>query len=256
MLTPSKLLPSLEALAREAGALIMSLRGEKMNLRQKADASPITAADEAAHKHIVTALATLTPNVPIISEENTIHPSLEGAEYFWLVDPLDGTRSFVRGGSNFTVNIALMQHNKPVLGLIYLPVARLGYSGIIGQGAWREGVPIQCQIAGKGLRVLTGSRDLSPAMHAVLSKHAIMSHDAASSSLKFCRVAEGAADFYPRLGTTMEWDTAAGHAIVEAAGGCVLDADGHHLRYRKESFRNHAFFVWGERSQYGKKNHG
>jgi 3'(2'), 5'-bisphosphate nucleotidase len=250
------LLPPVEAMAREAGALIMQIYGSDFLVAHKADASPVTLADEQAEALIVPALQALVPSVPVVAEEAASRGELVvAADRFWLVDPLDGTREFVSRNGEFTVNIALIDHGLPVLGVIFVPVTNTLYAGVVGQGAW-------CDEA--GARRLMACRQ-TPAVGATLAcsrSHGdeaamadwlkdrlkgrpVAARITAGSSLKFGLIASGQADLYPRFGRTMEWDTAAGHALVLAAGGQVCDLTGQPLRYGKPGFENPSFFARG-----------
>lgn len=210
----------------------------------KADASPVTEADIAAHDLIVAALGRLTPDIPIVSEESDRHVIPDSIR-FWLVDPLDGTRGFVRGHTDFCVNIALIEGLYPVLGVIGHPATGEVFAGDIAtQTAFRlnadgskdllHGRPLPRE----GVDILLGSKRSRPEIDPYLKGVAVNSVGSLSSALKFCRIAEGIADLYIRTGPTMEWDTASGHAIVEAVGGKVCTLDCKPLRYRKRRFEN------------------
>jgi len=238
-------------IARDAGALIMGYFTGAFSTRHKADHSPVTDADVAANRFISEALAALTPDIPIIAEEDA-EPGREDHELFWLVDPLDGTRSFVRGEPEFTVNIGLIRSRKPVLGVIYAPPQEALYWGGAGQGAFRrlgdgnaESIKAR-QPAKDGLVVVRSKSHPSKATAAYLETLRIREIISGSSSIKFCMIAEGRADIYPRFGRTMEWDSAAGHAILDAAGGRVETADGKPLMYGKPGFENPAFVAFGK----------
>lgn len=245
-------LPGAERLAREAGALILEVYAHDFAVRAKADASPVTLADERAEACIVAGLRALAPGVPVVAEEAVSRGECPAVgERFWLVDPLDGTREFVSRNGEFTVNIALIEHGAPVLGVVHVPVHDTLYAGAVGQGAWaveqgrRE--RIACTRAGaQGLRVATSrSHGDDAALTAWLAGRPVASQVPAGSSLKFGLLARGAADVYPRFGRTMEWDTAAGHAVLRAAGGEVFDLAGRPLRYGKPGFENPHFVAWG-----------
>ena len=224
-------------------------------LRAKADTSPLTAADLAAHRCIVDGLHTLTPSWPILSEEAAEVPfeTRRHWQRFWLVDPLDGTREFLSRNGEFTVNIALIEHGRPVFGLVHLPVDGRQYWGVPGRGAWRahteddSGTPIRvASYAAAPVRVV-GSRshrgDSLDAFLARLGPHELV---ALGSSLKLCVLAEGEADVYPRLGPTSEWDIAAGHAVLAGAGGQLWRTDGSAFRYNdKPDWLNPAFVAFG-----------
>jgi 3'(2'), 5'-bisphosphate nucleotidase len=239
-------------LAREAGALIMQVYAQDFGVRAKSDASPVTEADEIAEACIVAGLRTLAPAVPVVAEEAASRGEAPPpGSRFWLVDPLDGTREFVSRNGEFTVNIALVEDGLPVLGVVHVPAQDLLYAGVVGQGAWIEQQgrreAIACTPAPpQGLRLASSrSHGDEDALQAWLGDRPVASRLAAGSSLKFGLVARGLADVYPRLGRTMEWDTAAGHAVLRAAGGEVRDLQGAVLRYGKPGFENPHFVAWG-----------
>ena len=244
----SEWLSALEPVVREAGRIILNYRAQGFESELKSDKSPVTQADKAADELIVAALLQLTPHIPIVSEEGSQEASVSENGCFWCVDPLDGTKGFMRGESEFTVNIGLIYEHMPVLGMIYIPAINQLYGGLAGGLAyriWEDGAkqPI-CVRAypATGLHAITSSRHGSNKEQELRDEHGVTSFSSASSSLKFCRIAEGVADIYPRYGTTMEWDTAAGHAILRAAGGDVYDLDTKQpLRYGKPDFRNGQF---------------
>lgn len=219
--------------------------------RRKGDKSPVTDADIAANKLITKTLSDLTPDIPVIAEEDEQQGS-EGHALFWLVDPLDGTRSFVRGEPEFTVNIGLVSQGKPVIGVIYAPPQDALYYGEVGKGAWRalggrapESICSRFP-ASDGMVVTRSKSHPSPATEAYLRTLTIKQLISSSSSIKFCLLAEGRADLYPRFGRTMEWDTAAGHAILQAAGGRVETTDGKPLTYGKPGYENPHFIAYGK----------
>lgn len=218
----------------------------------KADDSPLTLADLAAHRTIVDALTGLTPEIPILSEEAADIPYSQRSQWtrFWLVDPLDGTKEFIKRNGEFTVNIALIENGEPVLGVVYAPVPDVCYFGARGAGAFvqrgnaaAQPIAVKSNVADEPLKVVA-SRSHGDARTETLLKQ-LGDHQCISmgSSLKLCLVAEGAAHFYPRLGPTMEWDTAAAHAVVNAAGGTVCDMNGEELRYNKADLHNPEFLV-------------
>jgi 3'(2'), 5'-bisphosphate nucleotidase len=246
------LLPPIEAMARQAGALILQIYGSEFVVNHKADASPVTVADERAETLIVPALQALLPGVPVVAEEAASRgDGLVAGDRFWLVDPLDGTREFVSRNGEFTVNIALIEHAMPVLGVIFVPVLNTLYSAVVGQGAWLDegGVrhAMACRQAPTSGATLACSRSHGDeaAMADWLAGRPVAARITAGSSLKFGLIASGQADLYPRFGRTMEWDTAAGHALVLAAGGQVCDLLGRPLRYGKLGFENPSFFAQG-----------
>jgi 3'(2'), 5'-bisphosphate nucleotidase len=252
---PTSALPPLHAvtaIARQAGALIMRIYSAPFDVQVKADASPVTLADELAEALITPALQALLPGVPVVAEEAASRGQTpEVGERFWLVDPLDGTREFISRNGEFTVNIALIEHGTPLLGVVFVPAADKLYAGVVGQGAWLEeaGRPlaITCRSTPQAGATLACSRSHGdePALAAWLHNRAVAARITAGSSLKFGLIASGQADLYPRFGRTMEWDTAAGHAVVLAAGGQVCDLAGMPLRYGKAGFENPSFFARG-----------
>ncbi|HIP52554.1 MAG TPA: 3'(2'),5'-bisphosphate nucleotidase [Chromatiales bacterium] len=254
---PTINLNEIVALARAAGDAIMEIYDTDFEVEEKSDKSPLTAADMASHNTIVAGLERLTPEIPILSEESAKIPYETRRQWrrYWLIDPLDGTKEFIKRNGEFTVNIALIEDGRPVLGVVYVPVKRIAYYAAQGEGAWRseEGAkptPIRVRDkAGRPVRV-AGSRshagDSLKKYLENLGDHEIVSM---GSSLKLCLVAEGDADLYPRLGPTSEWDTAAAQAVVEAAGGMVTDTKMQPLRYNtKESLLNPYFLVFGDKS--------
>lgn len=247
------LLAGFEALAREAGAAIMAHYGDASARRaDKADASPLTAADLAADEIIWAGLARLNPGVPVVTEERaTTHGDVAGR--FILVDPLDGTKEFLSGNGQFTVNIALIEDGRPVAGVVFAPALGRMFSGAAGSGAHETDAagtrPIRVRAA-PAQRVAVASRShRSPETDAFLDAQGITDCVSAGSSLKFCLVAAGEADVYPRFGPTMEWDTAAGQAVLEAAGGSVLTPDGAPFCYGKPGMRNGDFIAYGDAAQ-------
>lgn len=238
-------------LAREAGDAIMQVYDghQPMEVTSKADDSPVTAADIAAHSVIARGLQALTPDIPLLSEEDP--PGWEVRQHwqrYWLVDPLDGTKEFIKRNGEFTVNIALIEQGKPVLGVVYAPVLKVMYSAAEGK-AWKEesGVrnPIQVRDARPPLVVISRSHaQQDTELQEYLTQLGEHQTTAIGSSLKFCLVAEGQAQLYPRFGPTNVWDTAAGHAVAVAAGAHVHDWQGRTLDYTpRESFLNPGFRV-------------
>jgi 3'(2'), 5'-bisphosphate nucleotidase len=238
-------------IAREAGALIMRHFIDGTTHRQKEDHSPVTDADIEANQLIINHLSRISSHIPIIAEEDDALPT-EASQLFWLVDPLDGTRSFIRGEPEFTVNIGLIHQGNPVLGVIYAPPQETLYYAIPSRGAWKQegsSAPVLIHTrspAPDGLVVVRSRSHPSPNTASYLEKLKVKDIIPGSSSVKFCMVAEGSADLYPRLGRTMEWDTAAGHAILLAAGGRVLDTHGVPLAYGKPGFENPHFIAHGK----------
>lgn len=254
------LLRDIAALARRAGAEILDVYSQPFEVSSKADESPLTQADLRAHQVIVQGLSELTPDVPVLSEEASDIAFEERRRWkrYWLVDPLDGTKEFVSRNGEFTVNIALIEDHAPVLGVVHVPVTDTTYSGLANHGAFRQigsgpVTAIQVQSPAPPTIRIVGSRSHAKAgsldpYAAKLGPHTLLN---IGSSLKFCLIAEGSADFYPRFGPTSEWDTAAAHAVVEAAGGAVVTAQGEPLRYNsKPDLLNPHFFVFGDRSRH------
>ncbi|MDP6390217.1 MAG: 3'(2'),5'-bisphosphate nucleotidase CysQ [Alphaproteobacteria bacterium] len=254
MTDPAALLPDLVDIAKRAGAAIMEVYGHEFEVELKADDSPVTEADLASEAIIAAALATLTPNIPVVAEESFAEhggPEVGGGP-FWLVDPLDGTAEFVSRNGEFTVNIALIRDRRPVAGIVFAPTLDLTYTGAAGLGAFRqEGAGAAQGIAARtppadGLIVVASRRHGdTEVLDRFLADHTVAEMSNAGSSLKFCRLAEGKADLYPRFGRTMEWDTAAGQAVLDAAGGRVETAEGDPLLYAKPGFENPHFIAWG-----------
>lgn len=251
------LLREVSRIAAAAAELIMQVRGRaqldgSISQQHKADASPVTEADLAAHQLISAELRRLTPAVPVLSEEaaDVDFETRSAWSRFWLVDPLDGTKEFLAGRDEFTVNIALIEGHHPLLGVVHVPPTGVCYSAVVGAGAWRS--------AGPGVSpepIAIAARSASPVRVAGSRSHRGSSLDgflqrlgphelcAVGSSLKFCWVAEGQVDVYPRLSPTSEWDTAAGHAILAAAGGQVRRMDGASLLYNMQSDWINPYFV-------------
>ena len=243
----SRLLDSLAEAAREAGEAIQQIVRRGFEVEAKTDSSPVTEADRAAELIILAALARSAPGVPVIAEEEVAAGRIPAHDHtYFLVDPLDGTKEFVRGGDDYTVNIGLIEHRAPKLGVVFAPATGRLHGGCVGSGAWldegsgRE--TIRTRPRGAQVTAVASKSHLNQATVDYL-KHAVGACDfvAVGSSLKFCIVAEGAADIYPRASPTSEWDTAAGHAVLLAAGGLVDGPDGGPLRYGKRAFLNRAF---------------
>ena len=239
-------------IARAAGKTILQVYATDFDVRGKADDSPVTEADRRAEALILPALTELTPDVPIVSEEAAAAGDIPRvADRFWLVDPLDGTKEFIKRNGEFTVNIALIERGRPVLGVVLAPALDRLYAGAAGRGAFLEDGTHRRQIACRrvpaaGLTVVASrSHGDTQALDRFLAGRAVASQTNAGSSLKFCLVAAGDADLYPRFGRTMEWDTAAGHAVLAAAGGRVTTVDGAELRYGKPGFENPHFIAQG-----------
>jgi 3'(2'), 5'-bisphosphate nucleotidase len=243
----ARLVDELAIAAREAGEAILEIVRRGFEVESKHDSSPVTEADRAAELVILAALAKAAPGVPVVAEEEVAAgriPDL-GDTYF-LVDPLDGTKEFVRGGDDYTVNIGLIEDGLPTLGVVFAPASGRLHGGSLGDGAWvDEGqgkAPIRTRSRAELTTAVASKSHLNQAtvdyLEAAVGNCGFVS---VGSSLKFCIVAEGKADIYPRAAPTSEWDTAAGHAVLLAAGGLVDGPDGQALRYGKPAFLNRAF---------------
>jgi 3'(2'), 5'-bisphosphate nucleotidase len=240
-------------IAMKAATEIMTVYDSDFDVREKDDQSPVTEADERAEQLILNALRQLDPSIPIVAEESVAKGDIPdvGDGPFWLVDPLDGTKEFVSRNGEFTVNIGLVQGDAPVLGVVYAPVPKRLFLG------WGEGQaftqdddgplrPISAKTPdGDGLVVVASRSHWNPETEAYLAALDVKKMTSAGSSLKFCLVAAGEADIYPRMGPTNEWDTAAAHAVLNAAGGSVQTLDGGDFLYRKPTFRNPPFVARG-----------
>lgn len=248
------LVEPLVALAEDAGRAILEVYATNFDVQSKEDESPLTQADLASNQRIVAGLQLLTPELPIISEELGL-PDFEerrGWPRYWLIDPLDGTKEFVNRNGEFTVNIALIDNNRPVLGVVHVPVQERTYVGCEGAGATlhdgeKPAAPIHVTTTSNSPVRVVGSRSHRGAsLDAYLERLGDHEMVAMGSSLKFCVIAEGGADLYPRLGLTSEWDTAAAQAVVEQAGGRVVTLDGKPMTYNaKSDILNPYFFVIG-----------
>jgi len=248
----------LTAIVARASALILKVSPASGHTL-KADQSPVTIADEASEAEILKGLARLLPGVPVVSEEMSgreAPPKLDGS--FILVDPLDGTREFIAGRDEYTVNVAIVTGGAPIAGIVSAPKQHKVWRGVVGHGAERlrmladgadqpQAIRARRWPAERGVAVVSRSH-LDPATEAFVAKLGPASRDESGSAIKFCRIAEGAADVYPRLGTTCEWDVAAGHAVVVAAGGIVTDRQGAPLKFGDAAgnFRIPAFIAWGD----------
>ncbi|WP_022698871.1 3'(2'),5'-bisphosphate nucleotidase CysQ [Euryhalocaulis caribicus] len=260
------LIKGLERIALEAGRIILDVyEGNSLEVERKDDDSPVTIADQRAEAYILKELAKLAPGCPVVAEESVEAgriPDTDGD--FFLVDPLDGTKEFIRGGGDFTVNIGLVRDRTPVIGVVYAPATKKLY---VGCGDHARTGEVDCRNPGEyDLKPMSVRQPASPPTAVASRSHRTPETDdflkalgvtdtvSAGSSLKFCLVAEGAADVYPRLGRTMEWDTAAGHAVLVSAGGCVTTVDGQPLSYDKREqaldsdFANPHFIAYGSRS--------
>ncbi|WP_432735511.1 3'(2'),5'-bisphosphate nucleotidase CysQ [Maridesulfovibrio sp. FT414] len=243
---------NLSRVARDAGTAIMKVRSEGFNIDRKDDSSPVTAADLASNEVISRHLAAMYPDIPVLSEEGAKIPYSERSRWkeFFLVDPLDGTKEFIKDNGEFCVCIALMRNNRPVLGVVYAPTQDTLYTGSTETGAFvsRKGsapekISTRKPEDNEGLIVVGSRSHPSPDLAVYLEKLNVAEMTPAGSAIKFCLVAEGKAHLYPRFNPTMEWDTAAGQAIVEAAGGTMTSLDGSEFPYNKENLRNAGFIV-------------
>jgi 3'(2'), 5'-bisphosphate nucleotidase len=249
----AELLHQVKEIAFAAGARIMDVYGrDAIGETRKQDGSPLTQADLAAHRAIMEGLARLTPDVPILSEEGAAitYAERKAWEQFWLVDPLDGTKEFIKRNGEFTVNIALVQDARPVMGVVYAPVLDVCYFAARGFGAFVQrgqaaagAIAVTNPVAGEPLKVVASRSHGGGRTEALLGQLGSYESVTMGSSLKFCLVAEGAAHLYPRLGPTMEWDTAAAHAVVNEAGGRVCALDGVELHYNKPDLHNPEFLA-------------
>ena len=243
----AKLLDELADAAREAGAAILEVVRRGYEVESKHDTSPVTEADRAAELIILAALARAAPCIPVIAEEEVAAGRIPAHDdTYFLVDPLDGTKEFIRGGDDYTVNIGFIEGGTPKLGVVFAPATGRLHGGIVGHGAWldegRGRTPIETRARTELTTAVASKSHLNQAtidyLEAAVGNCGYVS---VGSSLKFCIVAEGKADIYPRAAPTSEWDTAAGHAVLLAAGGLVDGPDGDVLRYGKPAFLNRAF---------------
>jgi len=257
----SPLARNLAEIAHDAGRLILTYYGKDANIRSKDDSSPVTDADEAAEKLITERLTVLYPEIPVVAEEAmAAGKSVTAGARFFLVDPLDGTKEFIKRNGEFTVNIALIENGVPVAGIVLAPAKARAFVGD-GNRAFEiaapEDLPLSFaapsvqeirtrEIPAEGVIAVVSRSHRDQKTEDFLSAYTVTNMVAAGSSLKFCLVATGEADLYPRLGRTMEWDTAAGHAVVTAAGGKVTLVDGTPLCYGKPGFENPYFIAHGK----------
>ena len=252
-------------IAKEAGKEILKVyeRSGNIDVTIKADDSPLTEADQRAHQPIVAGLTQQTPDIPVLSEESKLAGFNERGQWrtYWLVDPLDGTKEFIKRNGEFTVNIALIENHRPTLGVVHVPVTGVTYQGQVGQGASRQDAdgalhPIGCRKISPGQPGLgiVASRhhrgaELDSLIETLRRKFPDVELLSMGSSLKICLVAEGKADLYPRLAPTCEWDTAAAHAVLAAAGGVLVDTGFNELRYNtKEELLNPYFIAIADSS--------
>ena len=241
------LVDQLAEAAQEAGEAILEIVRRGFEVEAKQDSSPVTEADRAAELVILAALARAAPGIPVIAEEEVAAGRIPAHDdTYFLVDPLDGTKEFVRGGDDYTVNIGLIEKGVPRLGVVFAPATRVLHGGSVGAGAWVDDGsgrrPIRTRQRGEQITAVASKSHLNQATIDYLEAAVgTCGYVSVGSSLKFCIVAEGRADIYPRASPTSEWDTAAGHAVLLAAGGIVDGPDGGPLRYGKRAFLNRAF---------------
>ena len=236
----------------EAGTAVLQIHADGVVANRKADGSPITAADNASEDILLAAIANAAPGITIISEENAASHSISPPDRFFLVDPLDGTKEFLRpdGQGAFTVNVALIERGRPVMGIVYAPaLGRLFHSGngqtpVESAGGRIRSLAVR-SVPSEGLTAVASRTHRDPATDSWLATHRISKTTAIGSSLKFCLVAAGEADVYPRFGPTMEWDTAAGDAVLRAAGGYMETPAGDEFTYGKPEYRNGPFIASG-----------
>ena len=250
------MIPKIRDVALQAGDLILNIYRSDFEVREKSDASPVTEADEAAERLIIPALRALAPEIPIIAEEAAAAGKLDtiSGDYFWLVDPLDGTKEFIARRDEFTVNIALIERGKPVLGVVHAPALGkiyycAGHGSAMAEIDNRPAHRIAARHTPKDGAIVVSSRSHGNAekLSELTGALKVAGHRTAGSSLKFCLVAAGEADIYPRYGPTCEWDTAAGHAVLNAAGGSVRRLDGGDFNYGKSdgNYLNPQFIARG-----------
>lgn len=254
MLKPSlsALSPFLVALSENVGHIIARIYKEEVEVFEKKDGSPVTRADHQSHALLSEGLQKLTPHIPVISEEDAASWTTKSPLY-WLIDPLDGTKGFIHKNGEFCINIALMENDHPIFGLIHLPLTQETFYGYEGQ-AWKHekghSAPIHTRvIPPEGMTLLLGShgKKFKEQESFFLKTYPITKTARIQSAIKFCSIASGAADIYLRFEACSEWDTAAGHALVEAAGGIIANIDGSPFLYGKPGLLNNAFVVFGHK---------
>lgn len=252
-MSPDSMIDQVIEVSRQAGRIIMEYFEEGTSTKIKADGSPVTAADQDAEKIIIPILRDLTPSIPIVAEESAATGNLPrtDANTFWLVDPLDGTKEFINRRTDFTVNIALIKGGLPVLGVVLTPYDGLLWAGSETLGAFVEDAGGNREVIStrkpntEKLTVVASRSHRSPELEDYIAALNVGKAISRGSSLKFCLLASGQADIYPRLGPTMEWDTAAGHAVLLAAGGRLINFDGTPFEYGKPEYRNGWFIAYG-----------
>jgi 3'(2'), 5'-bisphosphate nucleotidase len=258
-MSDARLVDQVAAIAAAAGDLILEVYDREYEIIEKADGSPVTTADHRAHDLIAERLHALTPDIPVLSEESRDVSDEDrlGWPHLWVVDPLDGTKEFIKRNGEFTVNIGLIDNGQPVLGVVYTPVRCTTYFAALGEGAWRTvdtQVPQRISVrpyAGGAARMVASRSHSGPPVQAFLqaleaASGAEVETISLGSALKVCLVAEGSADVYPRLGPTSEWDTCASHCVLNEAGGIILDCSGNELTYNKPDILNPWFLAVGD----------
>jgi 3'(2'), 5'-bisphosphate nucleotidase len=252
------LLPSLVMIAHQAGKAILEVYHDKPTISVKSDLTPVTNADLSAHKVITEGLKNLTPDIPILSEEAANIPFEEREQWqrYWLIDPLDGTQEFIEKKDEFTVNIALIENHQPIIGVVLAPALATTFFACKNMGAFkqiRNESPQKihtCAFSEKNIRIILSRRHGLEKLENFLKQFDNFTRVHCGSALKFCLLAEGAADIYPRLSPTSEWDTAAGQCVLEQAGGAVVNSNGEPLRYNtKDSLENPSFLAVGDKSR-------
>ncbi|MBY0502107.1 MAG: 3'(2'),5'-bisphosphate nucleotidase CysQ [Alphaproteobacteria bacterium] len=245
-------IPKLTALAELAGNHLCQIYNEKVEVFEKIDGSPVTNADYKSHSLLKEGLEKIAPYIPVVSEEDEASWNIK-SPYYWLIDPLDGTKGFIQKTGEFCINIALMKNNHPIFGLIYLPLAGESYYGYNGK-AWCQSKEKLCLLRTRtypheGLTLLLGGygKKFKKQEDFLLKSYPINEILRIRSAIKFCYIASGRADLYLRYETCGEWDTAAGHALVEAAGGIVRNLDGTPFLYGKANLENKGFIVFGQK---------
>ena len=255
MMIPNELREGAIALARDAAAAILGIYDSAFAVEHKADASPLTAADLAAHRILVEGLERLTPDIPVLSEEaaeDATWSMRREWQRLWLVDPLDGTREFVKRNGEFTVNLALCEDGVPVFGIVQAPVGGALWHAVRGVGAFRRDGDQDVRLrtrrpAVSPLRVAASRSHRDGRTQAFIDRMGETEPLGLGSSLKFCRIADGGLDVYPRFGPTSEWDTAAGQCVLEGAGGALLDPQGRPFRYnQRDTVLNGDFIALGD----------
>lgn len=246
-------------IAKQAGAEILKIYEEGFEIEEKKDHSPLTSADLASHTLIIESLEKLTPEIPILSEESSVIPFEERSKWnsYWLIDPLDGTREFIKRNGEFTVNIALIMNQVATLGVVYIPVQDILYYASNGNGAYKQeqnrsavNINTRQSIPSKNPTVCGSRSHAGESLKALLTQIGEYELISMGSSIKMCLVAEGTADIYPRFGPTSEWDTAAAHCVVGEAGGMLVDTNLEPLRYNtKDSLLNPSFMAIGDMNQ-------